>query len=181
MQETVKDQVREGVLRSFRRLMSEDGYLFDCPIEEHFPDYDARKLHEVCLNHRLANQLAEEIIPVIRGGEAIFVDIEFNREGVDFKNLRIAGQEKIVRPDIIIHNRKTGTEKLNFLVVECKKEDTPPEKIKEDRQKIHALMEDEKYEYRFGLQVVYGKGRVKGTLFFKRGQRIESEAVDCGF
>ena len=81
----MKDQIREGVLRSFKRLVNEDGYLFDCPIEER-SSYDARKLHEVCVNHQLANHLEKEIIPVFRLDEAIFVDIEFNREGVDFKN-----------------------------------------------------------------------------------------------
>ena len=173
----MKEQVRDGVLRSFRRLVNEDGHLFDCPIEEH-SSYDARKLHEVCVNHRLANHLEEEIVPVLRLDETIFVDIEFNREGVDFKNVGINDEDKRVRPDIIIHNRKTGPEKLNFLVVECKKRGTPSKYIEEDRQKIRVLMEDERYEYSFGLQVVYGKDGMQGTLFFKSGTSIMSEAVD---
>ncbi len=74
----MKDQVRDGVLRSFRRLVIEAGHLFDCPIEEH-PSYNARKLHEVCVNHRLANHLEKEFIPVLSPQETIFVDIEFNR------------------------------------------------------------------------------------------------------
>jgi len=125
-----------------------------------------------CVNHRLANHLEEEMIPILRVKETIFVDIEFNREGVDFKNTRIGGEEKKVRPDIIIHNRKTGPEKLNFLVVECKKQGAPTAEIAEDRQKIRAWMEDEKYEYLFGLQVVYGKDGVQGTL-------IRASATHC--
>jgi hypothetical protein len=152
----MKDQVREGVLRSFRRLVDEDGDLFDCPIEEH-SSYDARKLHEVCVNHRLANHLEKEIIQVFKLNEAIFVDIEFNREGVNFKNTKINGEDKPVRPDIIIHNRKTGHEKVNFLVVECKKKGASEDNIGKDRQKILALMRDERYEYSFGLQVIYGR------------------------
>ena len=177
MQEIVKEQVRDSVLRSFRRLMEEDGDLFDCPIEEHSPN-DARKLHEVCVNHRLANHLEKEIIQVLRFEETIFVDIEFNREGVDFKKVRIKGEDKIVRPDIILHNRKKGTEKLNFLVVECKKQGAPREEIEKDSQKIRALMEDNRYKYLFGLQVVYGRDGMRGTFFFKNGSRIMSEAVD---
>lgn len=172
----MKDQVREGVLRSFKRLVDEDGYLFDCPIEERSP-YNARKLHEVCVNHQLANHLEKEIIPVFRLDEAIFVDIEFNREGVDFKNTKINGEDKRVRPDIIIHNRKTGPKKLNLLVVECKKQGASEQDIEEDRQKIRALMKDKKYQYSFGLQVVYGRDGVKGELFFKSGTKIISEAV----
>jgi hypothetical protein len=173
----MKEQLREGVLRSFRGLMTEDGHLFDRPIEEH-STYGARKLHEVCVNHRLANHLEKEILPVIRIEETLFVDIEFNREGEDFKNVGINGEDKRVRPDIIIHNRKTGPEKLNFLVVECKKQGAPEKDIEEDRQKIYALMEDERYEYLFGLQVVYGGNGVQGTLFFKSGTSIMLEAVD---
>jgi hypothetical protein len=75
-----------------------------------------------CVNHRLANHLEKEIIPVLGTNEAIFVDIEFNREGMDFKNTKIHGEDKRVRPDMIVHNRKTGPEKINFLVVECKKQ-----------------------------------------------------------
>jgi hypothetical protein len=172
----MKDQVRDSVLRSFRRLVEEDGHVFECPIEEH-SSYDARKLHEVCVNHRLANHLEKEIIPLLTF-ETIFVDIEFNREGVNFKNVMINCEDKRVRPDIIIHNRKTGREKLNFLVVECKKRGAPPEDIEEDRQKIRALMGDARYEYSFGLQVLYGREGVEGKLFFKSGTNIISEDVN---
>jgi hypothetical protein len=172
----MKDQVIEGVLRSIRRLVDEDGYLFDCPIEEH-SSYDARKLHEVCINHRLAIHLEKEIIRALNSKEAIFVDIEFNREGADFKNTKINGEDKRVRPDIIIHNRKTGHEKVNFLVVECKKKGASEDNIVKDRQKILALMRDERYEYSFGLQVIYGRDGVEGELFFKSGTSIISEAV----
>lgn len=172
----MKDQVREAVLRSFRRLVDEDGDLFDCPIEEHFP-YDARKLHEVCINHRLAIHLEKVIIPILKSDDAVFVDIEFNREGTDSKSALINGESRRIRPDIIVHNRKTGREKVNFLVVECKKQGASKDDLKEDRQKILALMEDKKYEYSFGLQVIYGRDGVKGELFFKNGTRIISEAV----
>ena len=174
----MKDQVREAVLRSFRRLMDEDGYLFDCPIEKR-SSYDARKLHEVCINHRLANHLEKDIIPIFRLNEAIFVDIEFNREGVDLKNTSINGEDKTVRPDIIIHNRKTGHEKVNLLVVEGKKEGASEDDISKDRRKIVALMMDERYEYSFGLQVIYGRDGVKGKLFFKSATSIISEVVAC--
>lgn len=172
----MKDQVRGGVLRSFIRLVTEDGYLFDCPIEGD-SSYDARKLHEVCINHRLANLLEEEVAPVFRL-EGIFVDIEFNREGVGPKEVSNNGKNRRVRPDIIIHNRKTGPEKQNFLVVECKKQGAPQEDLEEDGRKICDLMKNERYEYWFGLLVVYGRDWVRGTLFFKSGKSIMQEAVD---
>lgn len=168
-----KDQLRNSVVNSFRSLVANDGYLFDCPIEEYSP-CDARKLHEVCINHRLAIHLENKILPF---KETLFVDIEFNREGVDFKNVMINGGDKLVRPDIVIHNRKTGYEKLNFLVVECKKQGTSQWEIEQDRQKIKSLMEDKRYDYSFGLHVVYGRAGVKGELFFKSDADIDSETL----
>jgi len=173
----MKDQVRDAVRRSFAQLLREDGYLFDCPIEEGSL-YDARKLHEVCINHRLANHLEDEVLPILSSKKKMFVDIEFNREGVNYKKSQINGEEKRVRPDIIIHNRRTGKEKTNFLVVECKKKGTSQKDIDIDRSRICALMDDEKYEYSFGLQVIYGKDRIKGVLFFKGDTGIESEKLD---
>lgn len=175
----MKDQIREALLRAFSILKSEDGYLFDCPIEENF-SYDSRKLHEVCINHKLANYLEDAILPILNeNNKKYFVDIEFNREGVNRKRLDYNGQEQIVRPDIIIHNRKTGPEKANFLVIECKKEGTAREEIADDRKKIKAFMENKRYKYNIGLQVIYGKDQIKGTLFYRNGQDIENEEIVC--
>jgi hypothetical protein len=171
--EMMKDLVHARVLDAFRQLVKEDGDLFECPIEEH-TSYDARKLHEVCVNHRLANHLEAAILPVLRINERLFVDIEFNREGVDFKNIKINGKDQTVRPDIIIHNRRTGSQKLNFLVVEYKKQSAPAIEIENDQKKISAFMEDKRYEYAFGLQVIYGSDGVCGELFFKSGKSIHS-------
>ncbi len=175
---TVKDRLRDAVQRSFTSLLREDGQLFDCPIEEDYP-YDARKLHEVCINHRLANHLENDVIPVLGSGEKMFVDIEFNREGVSSKTSRINGEERTLRPDIIIHNRRSGAEKVNFLIVECKKKEASREELDDDRSKIGTLMKDERYDYLFGLQVIYGKNRIKGLLFFKVDSNIESEEFEA--
>ena len=178
MEEAMKNQMKNAVRRSFARLLREDGTLFECPIEKDSP-YDARKLHEVCVNHRLANHLQDEVLPLLGREEKMFVDIEFNREGGSYKNVGIYGKDRIVRPDIIIHNRISGPQKNNFLVVECKKrEGTSPAEIDEDRLKISALMEDQRYEYSFGLQVIYEKKRIKGVLFFRANTGIDQEEID---
>jgi hypothetical protein len=172
-EEAMKDLVHAQVLCALRELVQEDGALFECPIEEH-ASYDARKLHEVCVNHRLANHLEAALLPVLRIDERLFVDIEFNREGVDFKQIRINGEDQTVRPDIIIHNRKTGSQKRNVLAVECKKQGAPAREIEDDRKKIRAFIEDTRYEYAFGLQVIYGRDGVRGELFFRNGKRMNS-------
>jgi len=159
------DKLISEIRDSFEKLRNCDGMLFDCPIEV-TADYDARKLHEVCINHRLAVYFEQKIIPLLPKDEEYFVDTEFNREGINFKNAKIAGRKKRVRPDIIIHNRKSGNDKKNFLVVECKKSDTDKAKIDYDQQKLKALLKDPEYSYRFGLQVVYDKDKIEGKLLF---------------
>jgi hypothetical protein len=162
----MKDAVKNAVRVAFARLLQEDGGLFDCPIEEEFP-YDARKLHEVCINHKLANHLEEVILPLVAAEERMFVDIEFNREGLNYKLVQMDGEQKRLRPDIIVHNRRSGSTKRNFLVVECKKEGSSQTEIEEDQRKICAMMEDERYKYSFGLQVVYGRRQIEGSLFYR--------------
>ena len=78
-------KISAAVKNAFSRLKEEDGSLFECPIEVEAP-YDSRKLHEVCINHRLANHLEDSILPLLSGnGEEYFVDIEFNREGINYQ------------------------------------------------------------------------------------------------
>lgn len=173
----MKNELRNAVLRAFERLLRDDGILFDCPIEEDYP-YDARKLHEVCVNHRLANHLQDEILPILDVKEKMFVDIEFNREGASYKRAEINGNEKTVRPDIIIHNRKSGEAKKNTLIVECKKQRADTTEIENDKQKILAMMQDKRYEYLFGLQVIYGKTGVQGIFFFKDEAGIHPEKIN---
>jgi hypothetical protein len=174
----MKNMLRDALLQSFQGLLTDDGELFDCPIETH-ADYDARKLHEVCLNHRLACHLEDNLTPLLATmGERMFVDIEFNREGVDFKNLVVKGQKKRVRPDIIVHNRRSGEYKINLLVVECKRRDASKDMIAEDRDKLLAFLKDERYQYPFGLQVLYAKAQVCGTLFFIEDGTICSEEIE---
>jgi hypothetical protein len=164
---TMKDVIKRKVLNVFSMLKRDDGTLFDCEIEE--SEYDSRKLHEVCINHRLAIYLEKEILPIISSAsQKYFVDIEFNREGINLKKiLECNGRERVVRPDIIIHNRKSEEKKENFLIVECKKIGASPAEIHDDREKVSAFLNDEKYKYSFGLQVVYGKDVIEGTLFYK--------------
>jgi len=175
----MKGMVREAIGRALSQLVAEDGCLFECPVEQDF-GYDARKLHEVCINHRFANHLESEMIPLFPANKRMFVDIEFNREGKSFKETEIDAEVQLVRPDIIVHNRKSGQEKVNFLVAECKKEDADKEKINQDAKKIRALMEDEKYEYSFGLQVLYGSPSVRAFLFAKGIEGIECEEINNG-
>lgn len=167
------DRVESAIRESFRKLKENDGHLFECPVEEH-AEYDSRKLHEVCINHKLAIYLDESIRPELSDeADIFFTDIEFNREGIDFKNLQYEDQDKRVRPDIIVHNRKSGDQKRNFLVVECKKASALVEKKDQDIRKIEALLTDQRYEYQFGLQTIYSNHEILGKLFFIEDHQIK--------
>ncbi len=43
--------------------------------------------------------------------------MEFNREGIDFKDVKIGDRIERLRPDIFVHNRRSGGQNLNFLVI----------------------------------------------------------------
>ncbi|MBT4482481.1 MAG: hypothetical protein HOC71_02245 [Candidatus Latescibacteria bacterium] len=172
------DQVEDAIKKAFQKLRGRDGDLFECPVEEN-AHYDSRKLHEVCINHKLANYLEEYLFSEIDNLKEIFItDIEFNREGVNFKSLQYDGQENRVRPDIIIHNRRSGAEKINFLVVECKKDSATHEEKAKDIKKIEAFLTDNRYEYEFGLQAVYSKHGITGRLFFKKNGQISHRDIN---
>lgn len=91
--------------------------------------------------------------------------------------MRYDGQEKRVRPDIIIHNRKSGDRKRNFLIVECKKDSASNDKKDEDVKKIEAFLTDERYKYQFGLQTVYSNQSITGKLFYLENQQIKSRDI----
>ena len=168
------EDLKNDILDCFDLLIDQDGNLFECPLEIDAP-YDERKLHEVCINHRLAVHF-ENLICLKLKDDKYYVDIEFNREGINFKELNYKGQEDLVRPDIIIHNRRSGDNKKNFLVVECKKEDAPELKINDDLRKLEAFITDKKYDYEFGLQVIYGNHQIRGTLLYEyKGNILKEE------
>lgn len=169
----MKDKMISIINKAVEKLLKKDGCLFGCRIEE-FYEYDARKLHEVCINHKLANHLQHFFFELYKERkDEIFVDIEFNREGVNKKECEVNGVVSFVRPDIIIHNRKSGDEKENILIVECKKDPVHLDAIKEDKDRIKYFIQNKKYEYQFGLQVIYHSDKVEATLFYKDNLEIK--------
>jgi hypothetical protein len=165
------ERIKSAITHSLNRLAHNDGMLFAAPIER-YAGYDERKLHEVCINHKLAEYLEEEVVPLAETDESLFVDIEFNREGVDFKDVKIGDHIERVRPDIIVHNRRSGSRKFNLLIAECKKSGCPRYEIAHDRKKIIGLMSDSRYTYKFGLQVIYSSARITASFFFKEAGNI---------
>jgi hypothetical protein len=170
-------RLKERIEQAYSKLISIDGILFDNPIEENMP-YDSRKLHEVCINHKLAIYLDEFILPLLNDRyDSYFTDIEFNREGVNAKNVNINNSETLCRPDIIIHNRISGNRKNNFLIVECKKSESSRAEINADEKKIIGFLNDDRYLYEYGLQTIYHSTLINGFLFYKNEGKILTEEI----
>ncbi len=167
------DNIINAIQKALGKLKEEDGVLFQCP-QEVEAGYDQRKLHEVCINHKLAIHLEHFLFQVMPNVDNhLFTDIEFNREGINLKNMNYNGQDKLVRPDIIIHNRKSGEAKENILVVECKKEPVSKHDLNYDTFKIEAFLKDPKYKYKYGLQVLYSEAGVSGTFFYLNNEELK--------
>ncbi|MGZ8224499.1 MAG: hypothetical protein ACXW0H_05660, partial [Methylobacter sp.] len=141
--------------------------------------YVARKLHEVCINHKLANHLERHLLTdfKLKYATPLFFDLEFNKEGKNEKSINHSGCDKVVRPDIIFHNRKSGKDKRNILIVECKKAGASKEDIEKDVTKINTLMKDEKYAYQYGLKVSYRPQNDSGTLYYPCDTGICEEEI----
>lgn len=125
-----------------------------------------RKLHEVCINHRLAVYIEKYVREV---DSSYFVDIEYNRYYKNEKYVDTTYHQGNVRPDIVVHKRVTCDENQHLLVVEAKKEILNSI----DESKIKALMKDPKYNYKYGARIKYGNIRdIHIDLYHKEENRI---------
>ncbi len=105
------------------------------------------KTKEECINHKLAqyleNILLNEKILTVHN-----VDIEYNKYK---KGEKKSADGRNIRPDIIVHERKSGN-RNNLIVIEAKK-DYESEK---DRGKIRNLVQNkETYSYSLGVAISY--------------------------
>lgn len=176
----MKEKLEDRILKSLKDLIEQDGELFDFKINEK-AEKNGRKLHEICINHILSIHLSNHIIPLLqKRKQPYFTDIEFNRNGEKEKTVIIDGENQVVRPDIIIHNRKERNEKSNFLIVECKKDGCSKKDYDDDCVKIRSLMKSKDYEYEYGLMVLYKEAASVDAKFFWHDQaKIGSKTIYC--
>lgn len=166
-----------SIIQSFKDLIEQDGELFGFKVNAE-SEKNGRKLHEVCINHKFSIHLSNHIFPLLQGrDQKYFTDIEFNRNGVREKAVFIDNSPQVVRPDIIIHNRKDGDEKSNFLVVECKKRGCSQKEYDNDVTKIQGLMTSEDYKYEYGLMVLYDENSIEAQFFWHTEEGIASKAL----
>lgn len=124
---------------------------------------------EEAINHHLASYLGKY---VDEWKLEVTTDAEYNKRGTGLiKNLKIDRRLLVIRPDIIVHARKT--DKMNILVVECKKNACSAH----DEAKVLGLMR-QNYAYKFGAMVSYHPLRTYFTLvfFYKTEEEIMKAA-----
>ncbi|MEG2798524.1 MAG: hypothetical protein RR925_01445 [Erysipelotrichaceae bacterium] len=122
-----------------------------------------RKLHEVCINHRLACYI-ELLLPQYFTGD-YKVDIEYNRYYKNKKHLTIDNEIAIVRPDIIVHTRaKQLSLPQHLLIIEAKKNITSTD----DAKVVKSFIQDNHYQYVFGATIRYNDFvHPQITLYYK--------------
>lgn len=109
-----------------------------------------QKLHEVCINHRLAIYIEKHLKCKNLNYN---VDIEYNKKNYSSKEIEINGNCKEVRPDIIVHIRANNKGiQDNYLIIEAKKDKNSTY----DKNKINSFMRDPSFLYKFGCKIIYG-------------------------
>ncbi len=169
------EQVFGLLTDAIKQLLIFDRDLFSM-LNQATQDIQERKLHEVCINHRLAVYL-ERSAPKF-GLHGYFVDIEYNRNMAIPKEARRNENEtpRIVRPDILIHRRTDiRTDIPHFLVIEAKKENTSTDDI----DKIERLLQDNRFRYKFGLTVTYlsDPDLIKGTVYYYEQGQVKTKEL----
>jgi hypothetical protein len=160
--------IKDLIDSAINDLIREDKSIFSVPNNDN--DENERKLHEVCINHRFACHLEKHLsnVSTKRNLEKLYVDIEVNKRGTQQKKVAtVNGIEEVVRPDIMIHNRKDEAEKNNILVIEAKKHNIP----QHDIDKVKGLMNDQRFNYTYGLTISYCKDNNHVIAFLYRKSR----------
>lgn len=107
------------------------------------------------------NELVKDYLPV-----GVVLDTEYNKVGLDPKRVIVQkvndaeAKEHGIRPDIILHQRKTSN--ANLLVIECKRGSN---KDFNDFNKLKAMTSDPSYQYRLGCYINFANTKPEFTYF----------------
>ena len=101
------------------------------------------------------------------------VDTEYNRHRGDTKKLN----GRNVRPDILIHKRRTDD--YNFAWIEVKKANTNTntkiQSIEKDRERLaNVTRQDGKYRYKYGVLIIIGKDKNRRKIEYYQDGRVVS-------
>jgi len=132
------DKLQESIIEALKLLIQYDIVLIET------------QLKEECINHKLAQYL--ELVLLKKGLlNKHDVDIEYNKYK---ENDKKSSDGRNIRPDIIVHERKSGN-KNNLIVIEAKKNYDS----RGDRDKVTDLVKSEKFSYSVGAVISYFPSR----------------------
>lgn len=107
------------------------------------------------------NELVKDHLP-----EGVVLDTEYNKVGIESKRIVVQkvrddeAKEHGIRPDIILHKRKTS--EANLLVIECKRDSSEDYN---DFNKLKAMTRDPSYQYRLGCFINFANHEPEFTYF----------------
>lgn len=171
-------KIEEVIINAVNDLKKYDFELIKLDNKSKILEYDKfkeiyeRKLHEVCINHRLAVYLEKYVND--NNFHYYNVDIEYNRYYKNQKHVETGLYQGIVRPDIIIHKRVKHSNIQHLLVIEAKKTINDSD----DEKKIKSLMEDHHYNYKYGAKIIYNNlDNLKIDFFYHGKDKIETKIL----
>jgi len=129
-----------------------------------------RKLYEVCINHRFAIYLNNELIKC-NSYKWLEVDLEYNKNYDKKKEILTDKGKESIRPDILIHQRENNYN--NMVAIECKKNYMN----KKDRTKLLKLLDDP-FNYRLTCWISYLPGKIYMLIKLFEKNRIYSYHFD---
>lgn len=130
------------------------------------------KLHEVCINHRLAVYIEHHLPDELND---YYVDIEYNRYNLDRKYVSLGNEEFEARPDIIIHRRMNPRNKPipHYLIIEAKKENIN----EKDLRTVRGFLTDPKYKYGMTISYCSNNDNFVGHIYMFNGGINQIEYV----
>ena len=131
-------KLKNVIIKSLSELCEKDVKLINSEVKEE------------CINHKLAQYIEKHTNEILPELTSINVDVEYNKYKEDPKMM---GQYPI-RPDVLVHKRKSGNLD-NYLAVEAKKGYSS----KYDKEKIRFLISNENYNYFLGCLISYQPNR----------------------
>lgn len=130
MREVTKTEIKENLSEALFEFIKYDAELLELGVDER------------AITHHIACYLKKSF-------PDWHVDCEYNRKGNEIKKIPNYSESGHIRPDIIVHHRKTND---NLLVIEVKKEGAD---IFDDNTKLTELTDKySEYNYKFGILLI---------------------------
>ena len=103
------------------------------------------------------------------------LDCEYYRDGKNKKILELYDEDKDVRPDVILHQRKSN--KLNILVIEIKGYWNNQDKY--DYRKLEEFTKNPNYQFDLGIFIKIGEKLKKSRMVIFENGAITNEYILC--